>query len=528
LKRLVVLIVFICLASSGYCGWWDGGPARVQALGGVDIVLQDASNIVDLYSLGHTSMLVYREKANVAAMAAQSGCQQYDISQNDIINKWGVIPGFGVIIPLDLQNKSNTVTTGLLDPQSNYYIFWISPDDVLRVQPLYENVFTGKKLNESGLFESEFRGSESVNQGSGSLEYAHNFGNNMSAGAMFGYGVIYDTADGSGAPIMGKSDVYDLTGFNETRYFMNYLLDFSIKLNPESVLALSAGSVLPRNLGKKFPLGSVLGNTHDIIDTFNGPDYDGTFGSGVITGVPEFYAGKPVSIDSAIASSGYNLNLGYSYLKSSAMELAVNAGLILDYADSLKLQSDEVYLDQSEAGIGYNASAKFRAFIGDNWTAGIMAQANAVDYKFSIKDDYGETTGMDTAYITDESAGLSYKAGSITIPVELFAHFMNGNYIFNRYGGVRGGVEWNAVDWLSLRLGGSLPFVTEYVYPFTIKSAYQATGGIGLIFGAFKTDIGISYTVMNYDLNYYSLGGLQAQTHRNSNFTGIVDMTYSM
>jgi hypothetical protein len=100
-----------------FSSWWDGGPARLISLGGIEIALPDRASAMDLYSAGFASALVARENACVISL----------------------MPGYEYERSTSGSLASAAGNSGLNYERGNFFTLWITPDDAVCVTPGYLN-----------------------------------------------------------------------------------------------------------------------------------------------------------------------------------------------------------------------------------------------------------------------------------------------------------------------------------------------------------------------------------------------------
>jgi hypothetical protein len=451
IKISILFLIFMSLFVVSHASEWDGGTVRMMSLGNIGIALPDSSNIVDLYSEGFSSFLVYREKSDVVSLSGL---------YHQIDSKF-----FG--------ETNRTTAVDLTDKNSNYIIHWFTPGDVVTVQPIYLNIFTPA---------TNSFGNEVQNFGGAEIKYAHLFGSGFSAGAMVKYTTEYRTSD-TGISL-GGGTFYEYNDHKITTNDLEFLADIGLMMDNGLAVAVSAGRTVPSIYMSRLP--DSVSNSYHGFDYFGFNEY-GYSGSGVSSGYGN-------SIGYKFDTDGVNVNAGVQYIKTGVIDASFSGGADLGYSYSYNDTPNIDYWNIDQKGTAYNAALKCRVYPADGLTAGLSAEGSAIDYTW-------ENVKQGTTYWSDITAGVSYQAGPVKIPVEGFAHFNDGYYLYDRYGGVRGGLEWQATSWLTLRAGCNWPGITEYIKDITPEYIHEYTGGFGLNFGAIKADCGISYSERSYDEN---------------------------
>jgi hypothetical protein len=447
-----------------------------MGLGEVGIVLPDETSVIDLYSEGFSSLLTEREPADIISFSPL-----YD-RQTEYMYIKPIVPKY---------NKGQSLLIGLPDVYSNFLFFRITPDDAVMIQPQFTNNFASPFVSII----------ENLDAAAMKVNYSHSFENGFSAGAKAAYSADYRTNKGWTYTLFDTANipgpVYMMLSGSVTIKYFDYSVDVSYKLNEEMTVALSGGSDVPSGFTKNFP-SNLSGMNSSTYIMSQSPEYDGYFGSG------NYYGGDPnvyyysANVGYNFSTTGHNLNIGVQYIKKGVVEALFSAGIIPDYHNEFKETTTVpgVYENMEESGRGFNAQLKCRLNINDGLTAGIMAEGKGVDYSYNYDDSGFVNKGMDTEYNSDAAAGLTYQMGNFTIPAEFFGHTQNGPG--NKYAGIRGGVEYKALDWLSLRLGGEWPGIYESFNDSGENYNYTFTGGAGVIFGSFHADFAILYSNSGY------------------------------
>ena len=472
---LTVFVSFVCGA------WWEGGAARVLSLGGVSVVLPDSTAVIDLYSQGFASALVYRESAGVISFSPE-----YNFNK---IFFW---------------TESEVYRMGPMDSKGNNFIFWMTPFDAISIQVLYGGIFSDN-YGLSGKF--------SMNRGTIKADYAHSFGTGIAMGLKFGYMAGY--MENTGFEFWEYDGIHVYNSAGETSKYLECMIDMSIQLGAETALFISGGVMQPR--GGMINPGKII----DQIPGFKFPVSDGmagTYGSGVITG-------DGVEASYEYTTAGNALNAGLQYVMISVVEAFIKAGVVINYKEEyrhVRTWNSDFYLITND-GIAYDTAAKARFFLGGNFIAGLGAWGRAVDYKEIVKNGAGIINNMEkTDYSSELCAGLTYQNGIIRMPVEIFGYFSDRNYIFDRSGGLRGGVELDAAEWLSIRIGANVPFITEHVKDIKMNYVYEACAGVGFKFGEFNANCGFSYFARSYT---FDLGYSYYDESKESNIRVMLDLT---
>ncbi len=468
MKKFTFVTVFIFFSLSGFCSWWDGGIARVMGLGEVGIVLPDETSVIDLYSEGFSSLLTGREPADIISLSPLYDRQTKYMYQKVIIPNYMKIPGLAI---------------GLPDVNPGFLFFDITQDDAVMVQPLCNNSFVSSNY---------MNVEKNSDIAALKVDYAHSFENGLSAGVMAAYSAEYRTEKGRTYIITDPffMQMYNMSSGGATVKYFDYSADVSYKLNEEMTVALSGGSDVPSGFIKSSP-SNLIGPNAGVYILSQSPEYDGYFGSGN-------YHGAMADVNYNFSTTGHDLNIGVQYIKKGIVEALLSAGIIPDYHNEFKETTTVpgVYENMEESGRGFDVRLKCRYNICDWITAGILAEGNGVDYSYNYDDSGLISKGMDTEYNSDDAAGITCHIWNFTIPVEFFGHTQNGPG--NKYAGIRGGVEYKVLDWLSLRLGGEWPGIYESFNGSGENCNYSVTGGCGVNFGSLQADFGILYSDAKY------------------------------
>jgi len=484
-KKIKAIILFIEIITSMYffadfvyCSWWDGGPARMASLGNINIVLPDSSNIIDLFAAGFDSGMLLRN-GNVISFCPAA--IYYNYVQNGDIGA-------------QINEKFNSIYLQAENDRDNYIFLRLSSADAIAIYPEYENAFNGNSINNIVLVShSSYAWYSSSNMPGIKINYAHSFNSIVSAGIDFEYLVSYDAVDDSSYPFMFIGNPPYIKSENETSRFFGFSADINIKLMDELSLAVSAGRQLPQ---------SDLFFLREDIFYSDWADTHGFTGGGNCNG-PE------LRLNNKFSSNWANINVAVDYEKNNVFEAVFSSGIMLGFGYNYTNTVVSPYYGlnigqnytQKMNGTGYEASLQYRFYTGI-MTFGFSATGELLDYLYIINYPswYSWITmmpatrisGRDTNYNSDISTGASMQEGAFNIPVELFAHFNNGYWLFDRYGGIRGGIEWNVQNWLSLRVGIELPLLCEFVRNASAKYNYTLTAGLGIKHDNFIFNIGES------------------------------------
>jgi hypothetical protein len=448
-KKILSAFLIVLFAAPVFSAWWDGGTVRMMSLGNISTALPDATSVVDLYSQGFSSFLAYRKWADVASTSGL-----YDKTGKNF---------FG--------SENNTAVTDFSDGTGNYIMRWYSPYDAVVIQPEYLNAFIPSSAAFGG-------GADSWNSGGTSVQYAHLFGYGISGGAMVKYATEYETSEetiwvGMGTP---------LNTHKHTIRDYEFLVDAGYRVNDNLFFAVSGGKTVPPIYVKNPP--NLLYNAFSGFD-FLSFDENGYSGSGVSTGGGHY-------IDYTFNTNGVNLNAGMQYIKEGSVEAVVSGGVIEGYRYDYNQLSDVIGSGtMTQKGTAYNAAIKLRFFPARGLTAAFSATGSGLDYSW----DNGP---KHTSYISDITAGVCYQSWYFRVPVEIFGHVSDGYWLYSRYAAIRGGIEWDAASWLTLRAGADWPGITEFVRDYSVDYIYEYTAGLGLNLGRLKADFGISYGRRDY------------------------------
>jgi hypothetical protein len=464
MKKIFFIFSIFLFSFPAFCAWWDGGAARMASLGGIDIVLPDSTNVIDLYSQGYTSSLVFRERQNIISLAGET----------DFIKQ--VEEG---------QYISHAFYFNSLDENSNYFIIWPDENSAVVFKPYYFNEYYN---NGVGLPVGSSR-----NLAAGEVRYSRKFGDKISAGLMLRYSGSLENQD----VMVGSLDShgnYIFSAVNEAiqGYKLDFMLDSSVKINDNMILAVSGGINKPQLTYKKSLIDYILYDYTEEAYRW----YDGKSGVKNISYISNY----------SYYTRGTNFNIGLQCGAEKKFSALFSAGMTAGYEFNQDQEtSPGNHLIYNEKGIGVNAAVKCCAYVGNDMVLGISATGNMLDYAY--KNGFGYSyfiplpdSGRATYYDASFSLGAAYISGNFKVPVEIFGNFMNDyeyDRLYHKYGGVRGGVEWDATDWLTLRLGGDWPGIREFERGVQTKSIYEITGGFGLNLGMVRANLGAGYYARN-------------------------------
>jgi hypothetical protein len=409
----------------------DGGPARLAAMGGQEIAVEDNATIIDLNNLGFSAAIFTRPAQSVI----------YLYPELDLITEKTVDAGTG---------ETDTTTyygggTGASTAVNNGLLFFFSKDTALTIKPMLSIMPGSEKYSISGDSYSYL-----YYIPAGELSIAQRLGNNFSVALTGGYmrQVSYEKES-------------DGTQYND--YFEKIEYDLSFAMLPSAAgdwtFALSGGNKTGSFLTP--PMEIDLGTMMGEMEFMNAPIY--------IFNLHEYYkytSGWEYYYDYNI--NGFNVSLGAASGRSGDMQVDLKAGLLAGVSEEEKYK--ELYNGSTmyegtnkilSNGIGTNSELDFRMKLG-GMDVGLKGMFGYVG---------GDTPGGKENFLNGRGvAGVNFGSKGFIVPLEFYYEAMQeaykGGTDEDKYGfydfGARIGNEIGLSDTISLRYGLDYTLAAEY------------------------------------------------------------------
>jgi hypothetical protein len=189
--------------------------------------------------------------------------------------------------------------------------------------------------------------------------------------------------------------------------------------------------------------------------------------------------------------------MGFSYKKDRVIESAASLALILGKSFE-NLYSDPA-MNTKNDGTGIRLDIKCRYYAGDNYIIAFSANADIYDYAYNNPGVMGQETGRSTDYNASVCAGVSYNAAGMAVPLEIFAVTGHGSGFYDKYSGIRGGLEYEILPGLLLRAGANWPFLIEKKSGVKDVFDIEGTAGLEIRTGLLNLGLAAGYTVWQLD-----------------------------
>jgi hypothetical protein len=432
---LVAVFVFNALVFSDF----EGGPARLQALGGQQIALADESNVLDLYGAGFASAVFARPAVSFVAL----------------------YPELDLMYSSNVDNSGNKDTETLFgggtgaDFQSNDGVqLFLSQSSVLVIKPMY-SIIGGEETYTPGSDKDNYINSLP----GGEVSFAQKFGSNLSASITGGF---------------LRQDYFDTPSTdNKFQHYIDKIeYELSVTLLPAQTdgwtFSCSAGNITSM-IFSVLPSIDFGVNENEITYQlapfwlFNSHSYE-KYDYTLTT--EEDYKDLIVS--------GERINLGAALGGSKDLQFDIKAGAIVGMGiveksrtvTTTKSTGNKVTVndpDQTEFsnGNGFDCNAGLRSVIG-GVTFGIKADETLINGNI--------TGGNEDINIADVSAGPVFGGKGFLIPVELFYEEYSSvsksspdeNFGMMYDMGIRAGNEIALSGTMSLRYGVDFMAAAEY------------------------------------------------------------------
>jgi hypothetical protein len=388
MKRSVLLFLSLLfafalplLAVSG----WDGGPARLQSMGGEQIAVADESTAPDLYNAGFTSSIFTRPAASFIALYPEIDAFIYRTE-----NLSGNIS--------DLQELG--IGTGHTTAANDGLQFFLSPDSVLIIKPVLDLAY-GKETDYNNYGYRNFLPG-------GTLSYAQKFGR-IAASLTAGYlweDYFQSENDASrndtyveklayeiSASILPESEggwTYGLSVGNITTVVPVYMTNFDF-------------SIYNGNASQEFGLLQLFNvSTYSFED--NGATTDENYSDDITTGL--------------------KIDLGAANGSLGSSQFDIKAGAVVGM--SITEKDKEVVTTKSTGNKVTTNSPDLKIMTdgyGFNGTAALRTEMGSVSFGIKASDIFvaGKTNGGNSWFSqASASAGPSFGTKQCLVPVELF------------------------------------------------------------------------------------------------------------
>lgn len=503
MKKSLIVVALLVLAVGAFAADFNGGAARIEALGGQKIVVPDISAANDLYDMGFSSGIFAREKKSFVSIIPTLDAFIYEQAEKDEI--------------VDAETSKFT-TLGLGNAAKfNQYegaAIWLSKQSVISVKPYLSGRWGQLENFQNDDADDKTKIDLAPHTLGGVIEYGHEIGGIMLSGSLsYGKtGLDMKIVDDGGNTITigtGKDKV-------------EYALSAALNVTKDIAVALNIGNKISPLPGTNSAIRETAGLTG-----FMGMDADYSvmnqlYNNRLSLQMEDAFVKMKMAAD--IVSEGLVADAGIAVKGTDGGLISGKLGLIsgakavitekmeaYDKVTGDKLGEDKYTNILYEEGAGINALVNIRKNLG-----GIL-----VGFKGNLAytaANEGASAGkiQNTVYGAVVGAAVGYKSG-LMIPVELFVNGIDRKYVIadtDEYTrtydvGARAGVELMMGD-MALRLGADYAAAGEYTAnkdegnysfqsagagteynPYTMQLGVNA--GIGLkLFGA-ETNLSVRY-----------------------------------
>ncbi len=488
-------------AAAGKSNMYEGGVARMYAMGNPSISVPDITSIVDLYSEGFTSFYAFRDRRDFVNVEPSLSFPSGSSVQSGALAQYS-------------KNSSTVPALNFLQESENGVTRWLSPDGVLIIRP-YFSMAPGSVKTGDALGNTTQTNSSAYNYAF-EAEYAHRIMPNLSAGISLGYATLnsgMSSADSSEKTDINTSKIEYLFSGTYLMPVKENNLYFGLSLGNKTGLLSGLDISLPSSLSTIQPFLQAAGGIYNLFNTITLVDTQDTPASKTIDTMKVDISAFDIALASGFVMPG-KLDADIS------LRLAPGIGAKLSgtnsYTDKTTNQttvsdSFEAY-DTAKNGLEAVVSAKARGYIGA-FTPSIKLGYTSLGLDF-LK--FANDTNPEKIHIGifDATFGASLKISKFIIPLEL--SFQNGSYtqagdypaVFNIGGWkVLLGAEYVVSDSLKARLGfdysaGSITIAMNGAAPVASGTAdnpaTNATGlniGMGYSKDKFEGNIALRYLI---------------------------------
>lgn len=427
-----MLIFGFVFIAYGYDESFDGGPARLAAMGKQEIVVEDNATIIDLNNLGFTSAILTRPAQSIIYLNPELDLMTSRYVTNGITIDQMIYYGIGT-------GTSGAINNGLL--------FFFSKDTALIIKPMLsispgiENL-SGVKYDYLYFIPS------------GELSIAQRLGDNFSIALTGGY--------------INQSYNENIPNGNENDYSfgkIEYELSFSMlsTMSNDWSFGLSIGNKTKSLLLS--PLTEIHMNIFNDSGLISSTASMFLFNTGTYTKTP---SGEETYDD--YTTNGLNISLGAASGKSGDIQVDARAGLLtnIEFDENYKNIESGTTVDQTTSkifinGIGANSELNFRIKLNDKVNLGLKGVFNFITYETQLNMEDYLLNGKGVAGINIGNKGFM-------IPCEFFYEILqaeskghgldviNSTYDF----GIRLGNEIELNNNFSIRFGLDYALVGDY------------------------------------------------------------------
>lgn len=447
----------IMFTETGYMvkRWWEGGAAKMTAMGTFSFAVPDKTSIIDLYSFGYASAMLKREK------------------KNDIDLALGYKTGFGGAA-LDLGGA-------YADDAS--VVYWITNDDVLVLKPSF--------VKDEGY--TEYYDAK--------IEYARTIGAGFGAGVSIKKSSLIKSDIDSGEAYDEVADTnYDYevstkirgekTEWRASLDYTGRVADGNMFFNQGFAYSFALGAGSETEAPPLKLLKSMAWNELGRLSYLYG--YDNTVSISDSADYNPIIDSYTANFDSTHTGTAFDLGMFISLDGKSRAELLVKGKAVVNSSYSLDYTREySIFTSDNEAAEkiykGYMLGVDFveRLYVGDFRDLILSARYSLLGYNYTAEKtpDPEEKGFFDRRSIL--SLGVTYDPGKWLLAFE--------GDIFDFIQCLKIGFETDVTQNVTIRAGGRVDFDMRYEYLDGLAS-YGMGAGAGVKWGGgFETDLSAGY-----------------------------------
>jgi hypothetical protein len=471
--------------------YYYGGSARMAALGGMQIVVPDITNTLDLYDAGFAAGAVFRPRKNMVYLSPEF---------NYYPDRWQY---------QDSQSKTSgfQLASNLRDEPAGGIFVWLSDESAVIFKPYF--LMDASANSGTKLFNLLY---------AGDLEFAQKIFDIFSFGASAGYeSYILDNK---------QPDPYITLEDKETMSRFEYALSGACELKNSGyslTFALSAGrkgNVYPFLTGydaydykmAAFPIGNFVSSPDAVF--FNNNDFNIYLKEFIfnpeleITELYSFYKSNSFDLDGAV---GFKVPEKFEIIFSGGPLLGMRWEQTSGYTLTTDMLPGNTMTTRTDFGgqrDAYNGNGAHLSlgtrYITGNITLGCRANFLYMDYNTDTHTP-GESPNDDRFINFQGAAGMSIKLSSIDLPFEiaLKQEFFevkqaSGDYIYHSdIECIRGGIEYSLSDLCVLRGGADFSIGESMTNIFAGNwfdcNRAGINAGIGFKIGEYELNAALRY-----------------------------------
>ena len=420
-----------------------GGTSRMQALGGLDIVMPDNSSIIDCASYGFTSARVFRPQKNYLD-----------------ITLYGMMPHEKTIIDNTNEDGYEKKTySGYInyDESDHGIVMWLSENNLIIIRPYFGISLSKEEISDTtGITDRD----EAFMIGyPGEFEFSQKITENISVGALAGY----VRSDVSFEDKESPENVNE-TQTDKIEYYVSGTFRLLSGLN-EFAVSAGGGSKAPLN-----PRNNIIFDSLDLLPEHTAVLYNHynirnyTLNEGGVIRTEQ---------NSYLSFAGNNFDAGVSYKYAGIFEAAAKAGFgtgikaekrsditttVISTNDSTTNENEPYNEIDNGAKSFFGVSARF---ITDYIMLAARVKSRSADYEYFLSAADNDPLVV-SQNITDISGGVTLTLfDNVLLPVEPFMQTAgravdSGGSITDytiSAAGIRGGVEFQTGKTSAIRFG---------------------------------------------------------------------------